>query len=195
VNNRSIGIFSFKSLIEELWLNSFKMKVLKIIGIVLAAIIILSLSVGIIVPSYDYKVTVQVNATPEKCWKVFHNTKLMSKWMQGFESLTLIKGDSLTIGSQYEIVIFGHDKRMVMNETITEINAPTKISYELINDVLKSEMTFSFDGNSATTISSHCKVTGNNILWRSILFFSKSYMTKASQSQLTALKKVIEEQP
>lgn len=171
------------------------MKVLKIIGIVLAAIIILSLSVGIIVPSYDYKVTVQVNATPEKCWKVFHNTKLMSKWMQGFESLTLKKGDSLTVGSQYEIVIYGHDKKMVMNETITDVNAPVKVSYELINDVLKSEMTFSFDGNSATTMSSHCKVTGNNILWRSILFFSKSYMTKASQSQLTALKKVIEEQP
>lgn len=171
------------------------MKALKIIGIVLAIVIIAALSVGIIVPSYDYQVSVQVNASPEKCWKTFHDTRQMNKWMEGFESLSLKKGDSLTVGSQYEIVIYGHDKRMVMNETITEINAPVKVSYELNNDVLKSEMTFSFDGNSVTTISNHYKVTGNNILWRSILFFSKSYMTNASQGQLTALKKVIEEQP
>ncbi len=171
------------------------MKVLKIIGIVLATLLILALSVGLIVPSYDYQVSVQVNAPPEKCWKTFHDTKLMNKWMEGFESLTLKKGDSLTTGSQYEIVIYGHDKKMVMNETITEISPPAKVSYELNNDVLKSEMTFSFDGNSTTTMSSHCKVSGNNILWKSILFFSKSYMTDASQNQLTSLKKVIEEQP
>ena len=170
------------------------MKVLKIIGIVLAAIIIAALSLGLIVPSYEYESTVQVNASPEKCWKVFHDTKQMNKWMGGFESLTLKKGDSMTVGSQYEIVMNGHDKRMVMNETITEINAPTKVSYELNNDVLKSEFTFSFEGSSSTTITSRYKVSGNNILWKSILFLSKSYMTNASQSQLLLLKKAIEEQ-
>src|SRR5258706_14294988 len=119
----------------------------------------------------------------------------MSKWMDGFESLMLKTGDSLAIGSQYEIIVHGHDKRMVMSETITEINAPAKVSYELNNDVLKTEFTFSFEGVSSTTITSHNKVAGNNILWKSILFLSKSYMTNARHDQLTLLKKVIEEQP
>jgi uncharacterized protein YndB with AHSA1/START domain len=170
------------------------MKVLKIAGIGIGALIIAALSVGLLVPSFEYQSSVQVNASPEKCWKVFHDSKQMNKWMEGFESLTLRKGDSLAMGSRYEIVIHGHDKRMVMIETITEVKSPEKISYELNNDVLKSEYTFSFEGGATTAITNHYKITGNNIFWRSILFLSKSYMTNASQSQLTLLKKVIEEQ-
>jgi uncharacterized protein YndB with AHSA1/START domain len=179
---------------KEIWEIAFKMKALKIIGISLAATIVALLGIGVVVPSYEYQSSIQVNASPEKCWKVFHNTKLMSQWMDGFESLKLKSGDSLTLGSQYEIVVHGHDKRMTMSEKIIEVNAPTKVSYELKNDVLKSEFTFSFEGSSSTTITSHYKISGNNVLWKSILFLSKSYMTKASQDQLSLLKKVIEEQ-
>ncbi len=171
------------------------MKALKIIGISLAAVLIIFLGIGLIVPSYDYQSSIQVNASPEKCWGVFHNTKLMSQWLQGLESLTLKSGDSLAVGSLYEIVVNDDGHRMVMSEKIIEVRAPTKVSYELNNDVLKSKFSFSFDGSQSTTVSSHYNVTGNNILWKSILFLSKSYMTTASQGQLTSLKKVIEEQP
>ncbi len=171
------------------------MKALKVIGIVLLLLIFAILSIGLIVPSYEYQSSIQVNASPEKCWKIFHNTKLMNRWMDGFESLTLKSGDSLAVGSQYEIVVNGHDKRMTMSEKIIDVNAPTKVSYELNNDVLKSEFTFSFEGSLSTTITSHYKINGNNMMWKSILFLSKSYMTNASQQQLTLLKKVIEEQP
>jgi hypothetical protein len=157
------------------------MKILKIIGIAVVAIIIAALSIGLFVPSYEYQSSIKVNASPERCWKVFHNTKLMNKWMNGFESLSLKSGDSLAVGSTYEIVVNGHGKRMVMIEMLTEINAPSKISYQLTNNVLKTEFTFSFEGDSFTTITSHYKVSGSNIWWRSILFLSKSYMTKESQ--------------
>src|SRR5258707_2183235 len=171
------------------------MKALKIIGISLAAVLIIFLGIGLIVPSYDYQSSIQVNASPEKCWGVFHNTKLMSQRLQGLESLTLKSGDSLAVGSLYEIVVNDDGHRMVMSEKIIEVRAPTKAAYELNNDGLKSKFSFSFDGSQSTTVSSHYNVTGNNILWKSILFLSKSYMTTASQGQLTSLKKVIEEQP
>ncbi|MGC4022027.1 MAG: SRPBCC family protein [Cyclobacteriaceae bacterium] len=172
------------------------MKVIKIVLALLLAVVIVVLALGLIVPSYEYESSIQVKASPEKCWRIFHNTRLMAQWLEGFESLTLKSGDTLGIGSTYEIVINDHDKRMVMSEKITEMDAPTKIKYQLDNDVLKSEFTFSFEGDSTTTaITNHYKVTGNNVIWKSILFLSKSYMAGASQDQLKLLKGVIEKQP
>ncbi|GHN00849.1 hypothetical protein WSM22_23380 [Cytophagales bacterium WSM2-2] len=172
------------------------MKVLKIILAILTAAVVIFLGIGLFFPSYDYQTSIKVSASPEKCWRTFHNTKLMNQWMPGFESLTLKKGDSLTLGSQYEIVINDGSEQMVMNERITELAAPSKVSYELNNDVLKSESTFSFEGDStSTTINCYYKITGNNVAWKSILLLSKSYMSGSASSQLESLKKVIEQQP
>ena len=169
------------------------MKTLKIVLLALAGIILLFFSLGLLFPSYEYQSSVVVNANPEKCWEVFHDTKKMGQWLEGFESLTLKSGEPLTAESQYEIVVNDHDKRMVMSEKIIEVNEPTKVSYELNNDVLKSEFSFLFEGSTSTTVTSKYKITGNNILWRSILFLSKPYMTSSGQDQLNALKKVIEQ--
>jgi hypothetical protein len=84
--------------------------------------------------------------------------------MKGFESLTLKSGDSL------------------VSEKLTKVNAPIKISHELSNDVLRSEYSFSFAGNSPTKITSHYKITGNDIFWQSIRFLSKPYMRGAVQT-------------
>ena len=169
------------------------MKTLKVTLISFAGVVFLFLSLGLLFPSYEYQSSVVVNASLEKCWEVFHDTKKMGQWLEGFESLSLKSGEPRTAGSQYEIVVNDHNKRMVMSEKIIEINAPTKVSYELNNDVLKSEFSFSFDGPTSTTITSKYKITGNNLIWKSILFLSKSYMTSSGQEQLEALKNVIEQ--
>lgn len=168
------------------------MKIVKIILATLAGIVLLFLSLGLLFPSYEYQTSIVVNASPEKCWTVYHDTKRMTEWLEGFESLTLKSGDQLTEGSTYEIIITDDGHRMVMNEKIIEVSAPTKVAYELNNDVLKSEFSFSFEGTSSTTVTSKYKITGNNILWKSILLLSKSYMTTEAQKQLEGLKKVIE---
>ncbi len=168
------------------------MKALRIILIGITGIVLVFLSIGLLFPSYEYRSFIVVKASPEKCWTIYHDTKKMSEWMEGFESLTLKSGEPLSPGSTYEIIVTDDGHRMVMNEKAIEVSPPTKISYQLNNDVLKSEFSFSFEGTTSTTITSKYKITGNNILWRSILFLSKSYMTNAAQEQLEGLKKVIE---
>lgn len=170
------------------------MKIVKIILATLAGIILLFLSIGLLFPSYEYQSSIVVNASPEKCWTVYHDTKKMSEWLEGFESLTLKSGEQLTLGSTYEIVITDDGHRMVMNEKIIEVNAPTKVTYELNNDALKSEFSFSFEGINSTTVTTKYKITGNNVLWRSILLLSKSYMSTEAKKQLEGLKNVIEKQ-
>jgi len=170
------------------------MKIIKIILMTLAGIVLLFLSIGLLLPSYEYQSSIVVNASPEKCWAIYHDTKKMGEWLEGFESLTLKSGKQLADGSMYEIIITDDGHRMVMSEKIIEVKAPTKVTYELNNDVLKSEFSFSFEGTSSTEITSKYKITGNNILWKSILFLSKSYMTNEANQQLEGLKKVIEKQ-
>lgn len=176
------------------FVKSLKMKTVKIILVTLAGIVLVFLSIGLFFPSYEYQSSIVVNASPEKCWAVYHDTKKMGEWLESFESLTLKSGEHLTLGSTYEIVITDDDHRMVMNEKIIEVNAPTKVTYELNNDVLKSEFSFSFEGTTSTTITNKYKITGNNLLWKSILLLSKSYMTTEAQKQLEGLKKVIEKE-
>ncbi len=171
------------------------MRILKALVIILLALILIFLSIGLFLPSFDYAVSIEVKASPEKCWLTFHDTTRMSQWLPGFESLVLKSGEPLKAGSQYEIIVIDHNEKIVMSEIITKVNAPTSISYELNNDVLKSEYTFSFTGDSiTTTIDSHYKVTGNNVMWKSILFLSKSYLESNGQEQLAGLKKVVEMQ-
>jgi hypothetical protein len=176
------------------FVESLSMKIVRTTIIALTVIVAAFFGIGLIIPSYEYQSFIEVNATPEKCWAIYHDTNRMNEWLKGFESLTLKNGDSLAAGSTYEIVVTDDGHRMVMNEKIIDVTAPTRVSYELTNDVLKSEFSFSFEGTTSTRITSKYKITGNNILWKSILFLSKSYMTSSGQEQLEELKKIIEKQ-
>ena len=167
------------------------MKTARTILIAVAGMFLVFLSIGLLFPSYEYQSSIVVNASPEKCWSIYHDTKKMAEWLEGFESLTLKNGETLSEGSTYEMVITDDGHRMVMSEKIIEVNAPTKISFELNNDVLRSEFSFSFEGTTSTTITSHYKITGNSILWKSVLFLSKSYMASSADEQLEGLRKVI----
>jgi hypothetical protein len=150
------------------------------------------LSIGILVPSFDYESSIQINATPQKCWDTFHDTTTMSRWMDGLESLTLKQGQPLQTGSVYQLIITDHDERIVMNEKIKEVRSPVKISYELNNDVLCSDYTITFTGENPTVLTIHYKVVGRNIIWKSALFVSKGYLEDESKKQLVRLKTLIE---
>src|SRR5882762_11461475 len=98
------------------------MKIIKIILVTLMGIVLLFLSLGLFFPTYEYQSSIVVNASPEKCWTIYHDTKKMSEWLEGFESLTLKSGEHLAAGSIYEIVVTDDGHRMVMNERITEVS-------------------------------------------------------------------------
>ena len=153
---------------------------------------ILFMAVGLIVPNFEYHNSIVINATPEKCWKAYHDTSTMKLWIEGFKSLNLKQGDALKEGAVYEIIIV-QDEPMIMAQQIKEIKESQKISYELTNDVLKSEYSYYFDGDShQTKVSTHYKVTGRNVFMKAILFFSRSYLKNSDQQMLESLKKVVE---
>ncbi|HRI80473.1 MAG TPA: SRPBCC family protein [Cyclobacteriaceae bacterium] len=168
------------------------MKILKYSVIVIVVILILFFSIGLAIPNFEYSTRVQVHAAPEKCWKVMHDTSRMKKWLQGFVSLTLIRGENFQPGSLYEIVLV-QDKEYRMQETIKEVRPPEWVAYLLSNDVMISDYNFKFTGDPRhTEIEAHYSVSGKTFVWRSVLWLSKSMLQSKAQEQLNLLKAEIE---
>ena len=168
------------------------MKILKYLGIVMLALFLVFLSLGFFAKSFEYSTSISVMAPPEKCWVILHDTTRMKTWMHGFKRLELKSGKDMQPGAVYEITVV-QDKRYVMRETLKEVKAPTFAEYELTNEVMKTEYNLTLvSRNGMTEITSHNRITGNNLIWRSILFLSKSYLEGASQTQLDLLKLEIE---
>jgi uncharacterized protein YndB with AHSA1/START domain len=171
------------------------MRVIKIILIAILAIVGALLAVGLIIPTFEYGNSITVQATPEKCWNVFHDTTRMKSWMPGFVSFTLTKGDHLQPNAEY-LFLMEDGERMEMQEKITAVNPPESVSYLLTNDVLKSEFTYLFKANgNSTNISTNYKVTGNNLFMKAILVCMKGVMVSSDTETLAALKREIESQP
>ena len=168
------------------------MKIAKYLGAVLLVLGILFLSLGLAVPTFDYSSSVTINAPIEKCWTVLQDTSRMKRWVEGFERMTLREGEAGKSGAVYELVI-QQDKLYVMQETVKELRAPELASFELANDVMRSKYEFKLSGEgSRTRITSVYHIEGNNMIWKSILFVSKSYLQTGSQNQLDLLKIEIE---
>jgi uncharacterized protein YndB with AHSA1/START domain len=168
------------------------MMVLKIFLIVIAVLVTLFIAVGLLVPDFEYENTIVINASPEKCWEIYNDTSTMKSWMEGFRSLELKNGNPQEQGALYEIIIDQGDS-MAMAMKIKSITVPQQISWELNNDVLKSEYTYSFRGDEIKTqVDSHYKITGNNVFMKTILFFSRSYLKDGDRQMLESLKKIVE---
>ncbi len=165
---------------------------IKYLGIVVTILLAVLISLGLAIPSFEYTSVVSINASPGKCWAVLHDTSRMKKWVSGFERLTLKSGNHFQAGAVYELII-RQKERYVMREVMKEIKAPELASFELTNDVLRSEYDFMLaPKDSKTEITAHYSITGNNLMWKSILVLSKSYLQDEAQTQLDLLKIEIE---
>ena len=55
------------------------MRIPKVLVIILVILVVIFLSLGFFVDLYEYGASVQVQASPEKCWKDYHDTKVTQK--------------------------------------------------------------------------------------------------------------------
>jgi carbon monoxide dehydrogenase subunit G len=169
------------------------MKVLKIILIAILVLIVLFFLTGVFVPTVTYNNSALVKASPEKCWGVLHDTSRMSRWMEGFKSLKLQSGRHMEAGSTYQIII-EQGERMVMQEKLKEIRENEFVAFELTNDMLKSEFSYTLEpAEGGTQITTQYEVTAKNLLWKSVFALSKSYFKESDKKMLEGLKETIEQ--
>ena len=166
------------------------MKILKVIGILSAALLVIFFLIGLLKPTFEYGNSIVISAPIQTVWSVYTTRK--KDWIEGFQSQRLVTGNALTNNAEYETVI-GSGEEMVMRETITNITPGEKIKWALDNDVLISNYAYEFKGDSTQTeVITHYKVEGKNAFMKSILFLSKSYMRNSDAEMLAAIKEIAE---
>jgi hypothetical protein len=169
------------------------MKIFKYIGIVAIVLLAVFLLVGVIKPSFEYTTSAVINAPRQQCWDVMQDTTQMKAWIPGFKTITLKSGQHQQQGAIYELIV-SQDEVYVMSETVRAFREPEIIAFDLDNEVMKLAYEISFyDNGNQTIINGHYKATGNNVMWKSLLFLSKSYLQAGAQEQLALLKTLIEQ--
>ena len=169
------------------------MRILTIVFIFLGVIVIFFVLIGVLSPQFEYTNEVVIHAPQEKCWKELLDSNTMSKWMDGYESLKITQGEHLTPGGTYELIINSDGERMVMSQVIIAIDAPSLIQYELTNDVMLSDYTYSLSElKGQTIVKSTYTIHGNSIFWCSVLRLSKGYLETEGQKQIQKFKAFVE---
>ena len=166
------------------------MKVLKITAISVAGFVVIFFAIGIINPVFEYGNSITIHAPKAKIWSLYAYQK--QDWIEGFKSQTLTNGSALTKGAEYETTIVSGEA-MVMREKIVSVNPGKRIEWMLENDVLTSDYSYEFIGDSTKTeVSTHYQVEGKNIFMKSILYLSKGYLKSSDEDMLAALKNTAE---
>lgn len=169
------------------------MRIIKIIFISLIALVAFFFTLGAIFPTFEYTNKVTINAPKEACWEMLTNPTTLHRWINGLETYKLIGGEHLKAGGTYSMVIVDGSEKMEMNQKIEEVNAPSTIRYILTNDVLTSDYTYSLqEMDGKTTLLADYIVTGNSIIWSSVLHLSKGYIAREGQKDLDKFKALVE---
>ena len=169
------------------------MRIFKFIAILFIVLIIGFFAIGLFSPSLTYQNSITVNAPVDKAFELFTDTVKMHEWIPGFISFTNESGGNFNRGSKWKLILIQEDQHYEMIETITAYVPNQQYSYNLENIVLRNQVDVYFKpiGNM-TEIISHNLVTGNNLIWRSVLFFFEKELYNNGQESFADLKKMIE---
>ncbi|NAS11864.1 SRPBCC family protein [Poritiphilus flavus] len=170
------------------------MKYLVYILAIIAILFIAFLLAGFIKSKVSYNCEIMVNKPVAESWAVTQDEEKLSAWLPGFQKIEHISGSPGTVGAVSDVYFENDGKQMTIRETITEIvpNESISMSYEsdFMNMDYKMAMT-SVDGK--TKISSSTTAAGNGVFSRSMMAFIGGTFKSQEETNLTKLKKTIEQ--
>ena len=134
------------------------MKILKIILILIAVAVGGFLAVGLIKPSIDYGVTVEVSRSPEVAWAVYLDTSLLREWVPEINSIKQVSGGDEMVGSVYEISMDHEGQPVITMEEVTAYEENKRMAMIFTNDLmtLDNEVVFAPKEDGGTTVILIC---------------------------------------
>jgi hypothetical protein len=161
--------------------------------IVVGFFLLLFLLAGVVKPTIEYDNGIIVSATPEASFSAFKDTSLMKLWITGLTRFEYLEGSMDVPGSKWKLHLNQDGKLYEMTETLTVYEENRRFAFLLHNEVLESETDIRFTpSNQGTIITVHNKVTGNNLLFRSLFVLTGSYFRAESQKMYDNLKLLID---
>lgn len=170
------------------------MKYLKYILGLLAVLLIVFLSMGIITPKLSYDCEIVVEKSAAESWAVVQDEAKMSEWLTGFQKVEHLSGTPGTVGAVSLVYFDNEGQQMSIQETITDIVPNESISMTFEDDFMDMDYKMaltSIDGK--TKINSSTTVVGNSMLSKSILVFIRGSLKAQEEANFIKLKKAIEQ--
>lgn len=170
------------------------MKYLKYAIGIIAILVIGFLTLGLIKPKATYECEIMVQKTTNESWAVLQDPEKLPKWLPGFQKMEHISGTPGTVGAVSNVYFDNDGQSMSIKETITDIVPNKSISMLYESDFMNMEYQLnltSIDGK--TKINSITTAKGNGIISKSIMALMGSSLKEQEDTNLSNLKKTIEE--
>ena len=170
------------------------MKVLKTIILVIAIILGGFALIGIIKPSVEYGVSVEVSKSPDQAWNVYTNPDLFDQWLEGFKSITVVEDVEGIVGSVYEVEVDANGNQAVFTEKVTAFDENELFGMHISNEDINTDISVSFEATESggTKITSHGVAKGTTWFMKSMFALMGSAFQEQEQKNYDALAALIE---
>lgn len=170
------------------------MKILKYILGIVAILILVYILLGVFKPEVAYEDEILVDKPVTESWAVIQDEEKLSEWLPGFQKMEHISGTPGTVGAVADVYFDTNGQKMTIRETITGLVPNESISMSYTSDFMTMDydMAMSSD-NGKTKIQSSTKVRGNGLFSRSMVVLMAGSFRSQEESNLTNLKKTIEQ--
>ena len=170
------------------------MKYLKYILGILAILVIVFFLFGLIKSEVSYECEVTVNKSLNESWAVSQDEEKMSDWLEGFQKIEQVSGTPGTVGAISDVYFITDGQEMTIRETITDIVPNESVSMMFTSDFMNMEYQLDMKSiNGKTKISSNTTCVGNGMFSKSIIALIGSSIKAQEETNLSNLKKTIEE--
>ena len=151
-------------------------------------------AIGIIVPSFTYQIEIEVDASLEKTWNTYVSEETKKEWMFDLKEVKLKSGKPFEIGSISEYEFLQNGEKIVVSETLTEIEMYRIFAYTLNSEVLtqKSRIEFRENGPNRSILISSTEVKARGLFLKSLFAVINRTFSNQAELQYMELKKVIE---
>lgn len=170
------------------------MKILKYILGILAILVIGFFLLGVIKPELSYECEILVDKPLAESWAVSQDEEKLSDWLEGLQKIEHVSGTPDTVGAVSDVYFIEDGQEMTIRETITEIVPDESVSMTFTSDFMDMDYKLTMKAvDGQTKISSSTTASGNGMVSKSIMALMGSAIKAQEETNLTNLKKTIEE--
>ena len=170
------------------------MKYLKYTLGVLAILVIGFLLTGLIKNELSYDCEIMVDRSLTESWAVSQDEGKMADWLDGFQKIEYVSGSPGTVGAVSDVYFTNDGQEMTIRETITEIVPNQSVSMTFTSDFMDMDYKLTMKSiNGKTKIRTSTTCIGNGMFSKSLLAVMGNSIKDQEETNLSNLKKTIEE--
>lgn len=170
------------------------MKYLKYIFGILAILVIGFFLLGLIKSELSYECEVMVDKQLAESWAVSQDEEKMADWLDGFQKIEQVSGSPGTVGAISDVYFMTDGQEMTIRETIIDIVPNESLTMLFTSEFMDMDYKLTMESiDGKTKINSNTICRGNGMVSKSLIALIGNSIETQEETNLSNLKKTIEE--